>query len=131
MPRFSKTSLERLNTCDTKLVQLFSTVINVYDCRIIQGHRDQYEQNEYYRIGKSKVQWPNSQHNSLPSKAVDVAPYPIDWKNTKRFYHFAGFVKGTAEQMGILLRWGGDWDSDYDLDDQIFMDLVHFELVDV
>ena len=70
--------------------------------------------------------------------AVDVAPYPIEWKNTKRFYHFAGFVKGAFRELqnsgeiskNWKLRWGGDWDSDNDLDDQSFMDLVHFELVE-
>jgi peptidoglycan L-alanyl-D-glutamate endopeptidase CwlK len=69
----------------------------------------------------------NSKH--LTGNAVDLAPYPIDWKNTKRFYHFAGIVLGVATEMGIRIRWGGDWDMDDDLDDQSFMDLVHFEIV--
>jgi peptidoglycan L-alanyl-D-glutamate endopeptidase CwlK len=59
-----------------------------------------------------------------------VAPYPIDWNDTKRFYHFAGFVLGVAKssKIAIPIRWGGDWDSDNDLNDQTFMDLVHWEL---
>ncbi len=61
--------------------------------------------------------------------AVDIAPYPIDWKDHKRFYYLAGIVKGVASQMGIKVRWGGDWDSDNDLNDQSFMDLGHFEIV--
>ena len=57
-----------------------------------------------------------------------LAPYPIDWNDKERFYFFAGYVKGIASQMGIELRWGGDWDSDNQLHDQTFMDLPHFEL---
>lgn len=78
--------------------------------------------------GRSKTKWPDSKHNSNPSMGIDVAPYPIDWNDIKRFYHFGGFVQSRAESLGIKLRWGGDWDSDRDLNDQTFMDLVHFEL---
>ena len=66
--------------------------------------------------------------NANPSRAVDVAPYPIDWSDRERFTYFAGFVKGIASQMGIDIIWGGDWDNDTDLKDNGFDDLVHFEL---
>ena len=54
----------------------------------------------------------------------------------KRFYHFAGFVSATFEQMKrdgrVSAEWhlvsGLDWDGDTDLDDQSFMDGPHFEL---
>ena len=62
--------------------------------------------------------------------AVDVCPYPIDWNNKERFYHFAGYVKGIADSMGIKIRWGGDWDGDTVFDDQSFHDLPHFELLE-
>ena len=60
---------------------------------------------------------------------IDVAPCPIQWNNSKRFYHFAGYVKGVADSLGIKICWGGDWDKDNDFDDQTFNDLVHFELI--
>jgi hypothetical protein len=66
----------------------------------------------------------------MPSRAVDVAPYPIDWNDFKRFYHFAGIVRAVAHQRGVKIRWGGDWDSDFDFKDERFLDLPHFELVD-
>lgn len=116
-------------TCHPELQKLFKEVIKGYDCTIIQGRRTKEEQDEYFRTGKSKVEWPNSKHNSSPSNAVDVAPYPIDWNDYYSFYHFGGYVKGVADQMGINIRWGGDWDSDNDLNDQTFQDLVHFEIV--
>ncbi len=44
-----------------------------------------------------------------------------------QFYHFAGYVEGTADAHRIPIRWGGDWDRDHCLSDQTFDDLVHFE----
>ena len=49
-------------------------------------------------------------------------------KDVARWYYFGGFVLGTAEELGIDIRWGGDWDGDRDLDDQSFDDLDHFEI---
>lgn len=129
MPKFSKVSQDRLKTCDQRLQDLFNEVIKNYDCSIICGHRGQADQDKAYNEGKSKIKWPNGKHNSNPSRAVDVAPYPIDWNDTKRFYHFAGYVKATADQMGIKIRWGGDWDSDNDFKDNSFNDTPHFELI--
>jgi len=128
MPSFSQRSQDRLNTCDPRIVEVLEEVIKHWDCTILQGERTKEEQDEFFRTGRSKVQWPNSKHNSSPSKAVDVAPYPIDWNDTRRFDYFAGFVKGIAVSKGITLRWGGDWDSDTDVKDQTFNDLPHFEI---
>ena len=128
MPHFGERSQRELDTCHDNLKILFTEVIKHFDCTILQGHRGQEEQDEYFRTGKSKVQFPNSKHNQSPSLAVDVAPWPIDWNDRERFYHFAGYVRGIAAKMGISVRWGGDWDSDTELHDQTFMDLPHFEL---
>ena len=128
MPEFSDTSNGRLDSCDRRLRSLLVEVVKHYDCSILQGHRDKETQNKYFDEGRSKVRWPDSKHNGQPSMAVDVAPYPIDWDDRERFYLFSGYVLGTAQQMGINLRWGGDWDGDRDIADQTFDDLVHFEL---
>ena len=128
MPSFSQRSKDRLATCDDRLQEVFEEVIKHWDCTILQGERTKEEQDEFFRTGRSKVRWPNSKHNSSPSKAVDVAPYPIDWNDTRRFDYFAGFVKGIALSKGVTLRWGGDWDSDGDVRDQNFNDLPHFEI---
>ncbi len=50
-------------------------------------------------------------------------------KTLARFYYFGGYVLGRADEKGIKLRWGGDWDSDREIRDQGFDDTVHFELV--
>ena len=129
MPRFSSYSLERLSTCDIRLQDLFLRVVENFDCKVTCGHRTEEAQNKAYSEGRSKVEWPNSKHNGTPSQAVDIAPYPINYSDTRRFCYFAGFVLGTAQAMGIKIRWGGDWDQDTEVLDNKFNDLMHFELV--
>lgn len=137
MYKFSKTSKERLETCHHDLQTLFNEVIKYIDCSIICGYRSREEQEKAVLDGKSKTHFPRSKHNSEPSMAVDVAPYPIDWSDNVRFYQFGGFVSGVATILKIQgkikhsVRWGGDWDGDNDFKDQNFNDLVHFELIGV
>ena len=128
MYKFSNKSLSKLNTCDIRLQKLFNQVIKYYDCSILEGYRSDARQEELYNHGKSKLRAGQSKHNQQPSLAVDVVPYPLDWQDLKRFYHFMGFVKATAIAMGIEIRCGGDWDGDNDLNDSSFVDLPHFEL---
>ncbi len=128
MPSFSQNSQNELLTIDYRLQEVFNEVIKHFDCAVMQGYRTQAEQDEKFRQGLSKVQFPNSKHNASPSLAVDVAPYPIDWNDRERFTLFAGFVKGIAVSMGYHLRWGGDWDSDTQVKDNNFDDLPHFEI---
>ena len=128
MPRFGKRSIGRLQTCDQKLQELFYEVVKHFDCSIIEGHRGEERQNKAYADGKSKVKYPNGKHNQNPSIAVDVAPYPIDWSDRDRFHYFGGFVLGVAKEMGMNIRWGGDWNQDTQTKDNKFDDLVHFEI---
>ena len=128
MPKFGRKSRESLNTCDSKLKQVFNEVIKHVDCSVLEGHRDKDRQNKLYEEGKTKVRYPNGRHNRQPSSAVDVTPYPVDWKDRERQTLFAGFVIGVASQMGINLRWGGDWDQDFQVIDNRFDDFPHFEL---
>jgi len=135
MPTFSDHSRSELATIHPDLRKVCEAVIDAFDIRVIEGHRDKERQNKLYRRGKSQLQYPDSKHNQQPSRAVDIAPYPIDWQAHDRFYLMAGHVQMAAYRLlrrgevAHQLRWGGDWDSDHDLDDQAFDDLPHFELV--
>jgi len=126
---YSANSLRQLGTCDPRIVDVFREVADYMDVTIICGYRNKDDQDEAFRTGKSEVSYPNSSHNTRPSKAVDAAPYPIDWKDRERATLFAGFVLGLAHARGVHLRWGGDWDSDWQVNDNKFDDLWHFELV--
>ena len=128
MPKFGKRSRERLNTCNKKLQKVFNEVIKHVDCSVLEGYRDKDRQNKLFEENKTKVKYPNGRHNSYPSNAVDVTPYPVDWKDRERQTLFAGFVIGTAKQMGINIRWGGDWDQDFEVADNRVDDFPHFEI---
>lgn len=129
MPQFGKKSKEQLATCHPALQRLFNEVIKHHDCTIIEGHRSNENQIKAFNSGKSKIK-SGGKHNQIPSLAIDATPWPIDWNDKARFYHFAGKVQGIAQMMHIKLRWGGDWDCDNNLKDQRFFDLPHFELLE-
>lgn len=129
MAIFSAISKERLGTCHPDLQKLFYAVVRDYDCVVLDGYRGRSDQERAFDMGRSKLHFPNSSHNSKPSLAIDVAPFPLDWRDKSRFYHFAGYVFGIANTMGITLRWGGDWDGHRDFTNNLFSDLDHFELV--
>ena len=136
MPKFSKSSFSKLSTCHPDLQALFYEVIKTFDCVIIEGYRDHEDQEMAFNSGNTKLHWPYGKHNRQPSMAVDVAPYPLDWKNDKRMYWFAGYVMGVAQKlkeagkMTRSIRYGGDWNNDKDIENERFKDLVHFELID-
>ena len=94
------------------------------DVTIIEGLRTEARQLELLAQGKSKTKY--SKH--LEGKAVDLAPYPIDWKDRERFHYMGGMVRGIGQQLGVTIRWGGDWDSDGEVKDNGFDDLVHVEI---
>lgn len=138
MFRYGSVSSTRLATASPNLQRVFREALRrqVMDIAILQGHRGEVEQTAAFQSGASKVQWPNSKHNSNPSMAVDAAPYPIRWgdagdpERTKaigRFYMLAGLVLGVAAELGVKVRWGGNWDGDNSVFDQEFDDLVHYE----
>jgi len=120
-------SRANLSTCDPILQAVFNAVDQFIPLRVIEGHRSPERQKQLFEEGRSKVLV--GKHNTNPSEGADVAPLPVNWKDTDRFYYFAGFVIGMASSMGYKLRWGGDWDRDHELNDQTFMDLVHYEVV--
>lgn len=121
---FGQKSRENLKGVDARLVNVFNEVVKHFDCTILDGVRTKERQAELVAQGKSKTM--ASKH--IEGQALDVAPYPVDWNDTNRFYYFSGFVMGVASQMGIKVRWGGDWNNDKNLKDNKFDDLVHYEL---
>jgi peptidoglycan L-alanyl-D-glutamate endopeptidase CwlK len=158
MPNFSEKSFKRLNTCDIRLVTLFREVVHIFDCTVLEGERSRETQEKYFEEGKTKLHWPNSKHNVVDSfsksKAIDVIPFPVDWRfekdipscenyvgtgqlidmdvvhNIERWFMFIGIVKGIAHTMKIPIISGADWDGDNCMADQKFDDLPHFELID-
>lgn len=117
----SQKSREKLNTCDAQLVALVRAMSEEMDLVVLCGFRGQKEQDEAFANNKSKVQYPNSKHNKLPSLAVDIAPSPIDWNNLGLFIKMGELAKRKAKELGINIRWGGDFAT--------LRDFVHFEII--
>lgn len=130
MYKFGKRSRARLKGVDSRLVNVLNELIKIMDVTIIEGVRSAETQNKYFKDGKSKLDGINKKSNHQLGKAVDLAPYPINWKEINRFYYMGGMVRGIAKQLNLKIRWGGDWDSDGETKDQTFMDLVHIEILD-
>ena len=121
-------SRERLASADSRLNLIVSEAVTIMDLTVLEAHRPEKRQNELLREGATQVAWPDSKHNTLPSKAVDVAPWPIDWNDLERFVLLAGVMFAVAARYGVKLRWGGDWDRDTQTTDERFRDYVHFEI---
>lgn len=130
MYRFGKRSRARLKGVDSRLVNVLNELIKIMDVAIIEGVRSEETQYKYFLDGKSKLDGKNKKSKHQLGKAVDLAPYPINWKDNTRFYYMGGMIRGIAKQLNLKVRWGGDWDSDGETKDQTFMDLVHIEILE-
>lgn len=126
MPVLSPRSLAALETCGGPLQILMKKAIGRTDFTIIIGHRTKEAQDLAFKTGHSKQSWPHSKHNSVPSLAVDIAPYPINWEDVDAFKRLSDIIKETWESLseeekgGWSLEWGGDWKS--------FKDLPHYQI---
>jgi hypothetical protein len=144
MPSFSNESEGKLATCTSRIQRVMRLVIVHIDFKVIFGHRSVEIQQQLYAEGKSEKDGVTnkSMHNYQPSRAIDIAPYPVLWPDepgidpkealhrARRFDVLAGYVMGVAQAMGYNFRWGGDWDKDWIYNDQKFHDLGHFEDLD-
>ena len=151
MPKYSKSSREKLETAHPDFTTLMNIVIQYFDNSIIYGGRTPALQFKLFQQGRElqKGVWVKvgdtvtncdgydilSPHNVLPlSDAIDVVPWPVDWKNLNRMRYFIGFVKGTAQilyDIGAIenqIVSGMDWDNDTILTDQRFFDAPHLQI---
>jgi peptidoglycan L-alanyl-D-glutamate endopeptidase CwlK len=129
MPKFGSRSKKRMKGLDSRLIDILDELIKIMDVTIIEGLRSAETQNKYYLDKKSKLDGYKKKSKHQTGRAVDLAPYPVNWKDTKRFYYMGGMIRGIAKERNIKIRWGGDWDSDGETKDQTFMDLVHIEVL--
>ena len=131
--RFGQRSESRLATCDHRLQQVARLALSLspFDLVVLEGHRSLARQQALYQQGASKIDGVKrmGNHQYSPSRAIDIAPHPIDWQDTRRFYVLAGVMEAAARISGVQIRGGYDWDGDGEFNDQTFHDLPHFELV--
>lgn len=140
-----------LDEVDPILQKVIGRVGALLNITLTCGIREREAQEIAFSTGKSKVKWPQSKHNLNPARnavfslAIDLYPSDIDMKvlnyqvktpedrirllkEYQKFYYLAGFIKATAENMGVKVKWGGDFNSDNDFTNDSFIDMPHFEL---
>lgn len=135
MPEFGLKSQKKLETCDERIQLVLKEAIKYLDFTILDGYKSEEVQNEQYNKKLTNDKYPNSLHNTIPSKAVDIAlwhkePPHVRWEELFSFYFLGGFILGIASQMNINLKWGGDLEQNYDITDSDYLNLIHFELID-
>lgn len=127
MATFGNKSLEKLKTCHPDIQKVMLEAIKEVDFTVIFGTRTPAEQFELFKQGRvlQDGKWvkvgatvtnldginKKSEHNYSPSRAIDIAPYPIDWNNTKRFLDLSKIILRVAKEQGVDLEWGGNWVS--------------------
>ena len=114
MPSFSKRSTDNLATCHRDLQKVAHEAIKHFDFTVICGHRGKAEQQKAFREKKSKLQWPLSRHNKLPSLAMDCVPHPLNWQDKASFDKMGAVMKEAAKTVGVKIKWGGDFRDWYD-----------------
>jgi peptidoglycan L-alanyl-D-glutamate endopeptidase CwlK len=131
-------SRKKLEGLHPNLVAVVNRAIEVttQDFTVLCGVRTLEEQKELYAQGRTKpgdiVTWTlNSRH--LPAadglgRAVDLAPYPIDWKTLSKFDAISAAMMQASNELGIPIRWGADWDQDGIARERGETDSPHFEL---
>jgi hypothetical protein len=119
-------------TLDPRLKLIVDEILYGYaDISLLYGYRGKWLQNRLYAEGVSKLRWPESKHNSLPSLAVDIQPYPRPIEDNV-LHGALGFLGGVAtviaQRHGVPLVWGGDWNQNGSMVDNKFNDLFHLEI---
>lgn len=146
--RFGSTSLGRLATVHPKLRQVVHRALELspIDFMVLEGIRTPERQRELYGQGRTtaqctaagisvkyakphlqKVTWTlNSNH--FTGRAVDLVPWPVDWRDLAKFDAIAKAMFAAAKELGIGIRWGADWDQDGNPREKGETDSPHFEL---
>lgn len=107
---YSKLSLKRISECHPDLQKIAMELIKEMDVTVLCGYRNKEDQNTAFRLGNSRLQYPKSKHNKTPSLAIDIVPFPIQWKNLEPYKEMRGRIDKIAKRLGIKIRFiSWDW----------------------
>ena len=156
---WSKSSQAKIAQLDSRMQLVLNKYITLarHDSTIVEGHRS--DEQCYINFGKgrtaaqciagdcpvkyaqphlSKVTWLGHalSSNHRGGKAVDLYPYPVslvlgrpDKEWLPLFKEIAEDMKKAADEVGVRIRWGADWDGDGKAHERGETDNPHFEIV--
>ena len=140
MYRFGKRSEERLVGVHPVLDRVVRRALSYgfIDFSVNEGLRTKERQAQFFSEGSTLTM--NSKHIKQADgygHAVDLYPYPIDMarvikgdaREIVRFGLIAGLMHRAAQEEGVKIRWGADWNGNGQTLDHSFFDAPHFELV--
>ena len=128
MPHFGSKSQERLIKVHPDLRRVLNSAIKEVDFTVVWGYRNEETQDQMYADGATKLPWPMSNHNTKPSRAVDIVPYPALYDATyEEFYELAAYMFEAAMDLEIRIMWGGHW-KNYTGQGDMDRDWAHWEL---
>ena len=127
MYKFSTKSLAKINNPKfhpkLKLLLVEAIKTSPIDFTVIETVRTIAQQkiNVANKVSKTMASRhiPSTNKSGL-CEAVDIAPYPINWKDIKSFILLSEHIKKTAKKLNIPITYGGDWKT--------LKDYPHYEL---
>jgi peptidoglycan L-alanyl-D-glutamate endopeptidase CwlK len=147
-------SISRLEGVHPDLIRLVKRAIELttQDFMVLEGVRTEQRQRELYAQGRSAAKLIAAGVNPALSKpkmqvvtwtlksnhfvqndgfghAVDLVPYPVDWNTLSKFDAIADAMMQAADELGVKVRHGADWDMDGKRREKGESDNPHFELV--
>jgi peptidoglycan L-alanyl-D-glutamate endopeptidase CwlK len=156
MSQFSlgEKSISKLEGVHADLMRVVKRAIELttQDFMVLEGVRPEQRQRELYGQGRSAaelikagvdpslakpsanvVTWTLKSNHFKQADgfghAVDLVPYPVDWNTLSKFDAIADAMMQAADELGIKIRHGADWDQDGKLRERGETDNPHFELV--
>lgn len=137
--KFGPNSLAKMAGIDARLEAIAKRALQLSSCdlTIVEGLRTKERQAYLYSKGRTIpgpiVTWTlNSKH--CLGKAIDIAPLNgrgiIPWNDKEAFKEMASCVFAAADQLGVKIRWGSDWNMNGVAYEKGEYDGPHFELVD-
>lgn len=128
MYKFSNRSLNNMKNVHPNLLKILNEAIKIVDFIVIEGHRTKEQQAMNVKKGVSQTM--KSKHCEIPSRAVDVIPYPFkSWNDTKDMDRVTKVILECARKLGIPARRGSDWNMNGKTSDERFYDGPHIELM--
>jgi peptidoglycan L-alanyl-D-glutamate endopeptidase CwlK len=132
--KLSERSLERAKDVNPKLINLILLAIRRtpidFGVAWMGGKRTAEEQNQLYKEGYSQCDGYSKLSKHQSGDAIDLNIFVGSKliENKEMLCVVAGVMFSCANELGIKVIWGRDWNSNGDLRDNKFNDQYHFEL---